>query len=120
MGVEFASEARHGSGEVLHGHLERPLCEAMKVTPGFYWRPQDVGDTRAVVHLPGRATGWVWNQAKREKFVALSNAGRRWGSEECFDVGFDLSHRASFPSFRNGHVYSVPLFVGSMRSAFFF
>lgn len=51
--MEFSSpvkeswKARRVSVKSLHGHLERPLCEALKVKPGLCWRRQDVGDARA-------------------------------------------------------------------------
>ena len=38
------------AGLSLHGGLERPLCEVVKVKPGLSWRPQDVGDARDVGH----------------------------------------------------------------------
>lgn len=42
------------SGVSLHGGLERPLCKAMKVKPGLPWRPQNVGDDRAVGYFQRR------------------------------------------------------------------
>jgi hypothetical protein len=41
-----AAEARYISRMSLHGGPERPLCEALKVKPGFHWRHQDVRDSR--------------------------------------------------------------------------
>lgn len=64
-----AAEARFVAGEALHGGLERPLCEAMKGKSGLGWRPQDVGDARAVGYLPRRAVNTEWYQPKREKRV---------------------------------------------------
>lgn len=63
--LKKASEARNVTGKSLHGGQERPLHEAMKVKPGLYWRPQDVGDDRAVVYLPRTAAHREWNQFKR-------------------------------------------------------
>lgn len=48
-------EARSVSGLSQNGDLERPLCEAMKVKPGFLWRPQDADNTRVMACLLGRA-----------------------------------------------------------------
>jgi hypothetical protein len=36
----------------------------------FPWRPQDVGDVRAVGYLPMKAANREWNEPKRIKFVA--------------------------------------------------
>lgn len=51
----------------LHGRLERPLSEAVKVKPGFLWRPQYVRNSRALGYLPGRASNREWSQPKEEK-----------------------------------------------------
>lgn len=50
------------AGESLHGGPERPLSKAMKMKPGFCWKLQDVGGTKAVGCLPGRATYRERNQ----------------------------------------------------------
>ena len=42
----------------------------------MYWRPQDVGDVRAVGYLPRKAAYSEWNPFKRKKCVAVSKAGR--------------------------------------------
>jgi hypothetical protein len=46
----------------LHGCPERPLCEAVKVKPGWPWRLQDVGDGRVVGCQPRKAANREWNQ----------------------------------------------------------
>lgn len=56
--------------------LERPSHETVKVKPRLCQRPQDVGDIRAVGHLPRRVAESEWNQPKGEKCVAVSKAGR--------------------------------------------
>ena len=43
------------AGVSLHGDQERPLHEAVKVKPGLPWRPQDIGDARAVGNLSKKA-----------------------------------------------------------------
>lgn len=67
-------EARCVAGVSLQRGPERPLSEAVKVKPGFHWRPQDVGDARAMRYLPRRAADRVWNLLKREKYVAVKKA----------------------------------------------
>lgn len=52
------------------------LCETVKVKPRLCWRLQDIGDPRAVRHLPKRAAFEEWNQPEREKYVTGSKAGR--------------------------------------------
>ena len=69
----------------------------------------------------------AWNQPKRKKCAAVSNAGRSWRSEEHFDIrrgdaefgvcpaGFQscfgpvFPHYAPFPTFWNDNVYPVPV-----------
>ena len=47
-----SNDAGNVSGVSLHGDLERPLCEAVKVKPGLPWRDsQDVGEAEAVGYL---------------------------------------------------------------------
>jgi hypothetical protein len=73
-------------GVSLHGGLERPLCEAVKVESRLPWGPQDIGDARALGHLRGKlltATG----TCQRKKFVAVNKAARSWSNEERFDIG---------------------------------
>lgn len=36
------------------GGLQSSLYKAVKGKPGFQWKPQDVGDARAMGHLPRR------------------------------------------------------------------
>lgn len=124
-----AAIGRRVSGKSLHGHLERPLWEALKVKPGLCWRPQDVGDARAMGYLPSRAADWGWNPPKRENCVAVNKAGADWSSEEPFDVGHGDAergirpagcwicfgpispHSTPFPPFLEFNVYSVTLYV---------
>ena len=104
----------------------------MKVKPGLPWRPQDIGNARAMGYLPRRATNREWNQSKKKKCVAVNKAERSWRSEEHFDIRhgdaefgvcpadfsscFSLvfSYYAPFPPIWNSNVYSVPLYVGSI------
>lgn len=69
------------SGVSLHGGLERPLCEAVKVKPGLPWGPQDVGDARLVGYLPRKAADWVWSQPRREKCVSVNKPEPSWRFE---------------------------------------
>ena len=46
--IENISEARCTSGLFLHGGLERPLSEAVKVYQGLPWKPQKVGNVRVM------------------------------------------------------------------------
>ena len=77
-------EARNVSGVSLHGDLERPLYKGVNVKTGLSWRPQDVGDARAVGYLSRKATNREWNQAKRKKCVIVIKAERSWRSEDHF------------------------------------
>ena len=101
----------------------------MKVKPGFYWQPQDVGDAVVVEYLPWRSANEEWNQLRREKCVAVKKAERSWRAEGQFDIrhgdaesgvcpaGFQFYFGPAFPSyilchtFWNGNVYYVPLYV---------
>ena len=64
------------SGVSLHGGIERPLCEAVRVKPGLPWGPEDVGDVRFVGYLPKRAANREWSQPKRKKCVVVNKAKR--------------------------------------------
>lgn len=80
-----ATEERHVVEMSLHGGQERPLGEAVKVKPGLLWRPQDVGDARAVGYLPRRAANREWDQPRRE----VCCGQQRWNrlrSEEHSDI----------------------------------
>jgi hypothetical protein len=46
---------RHVLGLSLLGGSERLLYGAVKRKPGFQWRPENVGDTKAWEYLPRRA-----------------------------------------------------------------
>lgn len=67
-------KARHVSGVSLHGGLERPLCNAMKVKPGLPWRPQNVGDDRAVGYFQGEI---LTMESAHEKEVYCSQQRRK-------------------------------------------
>lgn len=54
--VKESIEGRDISGKSLHGGPENPLHQAVKVRPGLCWRPEDVGDARAMVYLPRRTS----------------------------------------------------------------
>ena len=73
------------SGVSLYGGLEKPLCEAVKMKPGLPWRPQNVGDARAMGYLLRGAANKELNQPKRIKYMVLTKAGRSWISEKHSD-----------------------------------
>jgi len=121
----------------LHGNPERPLCEAIKVKPGFYWRPQAVGYDRVIGNLPKRAADKVWNQPKRKnmlqstklkgigdlKSVLTLDMGHRvWnlpaGFRFCF--GSVFPHYAPFPIFFGMVLGILCHYVRSIQSTFFF
>lgn len=54
----------------LHGGLERPLCKAMKVKPGLPWRPQNVGDARAVGYFQRRDSNRVESAHEKEMYCS--------------------------------------------------
>ena len=60
----------------LNGCLEWPFHETVGLKPGLPWRPQDVGDARAVSHLLTEAATKEWNQPKRWKCVSDTKAER--------------------------------------------
>lgn len=62
-------------GVSLHGGQERLSCEAVKVKPELYWRPQDFGDAKVMQYQSWRAAYRVWDQPKRRKCVAVNKAG---------------------------------------------
>lgn len=78
--VRSATEARCVAGEPVQGG-----CGG---EPGLLWRLQAVGDARAMGYLPGRATHR--EVAEREKYAAVSKAGRVWPSQL-----FDMRHGAA-------------------------
>lgn len=49
----------------LHGVLERPLSELVKVKSRLHSRTQDVGDVRVMGYLPREVANRNWNQPKR-------------------------------------------------------
>lgn len=46
------------------------------VKPGLHWRPQDIGDARAMGYMSRRAAYRVWKQLKREKYATVVKAGK--------------------------------------------
>ena len=80
--LRTVTEVRHVLRVTLNGGLERPLCETVKLKPGLLWRPQDVGDAKAVGDLSRRAADREWNQPSSKKCVAVSKAERSWRSEK--------------------------------------
>lgn len=76
--------------------MERPLCQALKMKTGVPWRPQDVGDARALGCLPRRAADWAWNPPKRENCVVVNKAGADWSCEEPFAVGHGEMQSVAF------------------------
>ena len=132
----------HASQVMCQGNpwvgLGRPMCEAVNLKFGLSWRPQVVGDVIARWSLPWKGANREWNQPKRKKYMAANRTKRSWRSEEYFDnrhgdaefgvcsVGFRscfclvFPHYAPFPTFWNGNVYILPLYVISMWSAFWF
>ena len=64
--LKKAAEAWCVSGVSLNGGLlERPLCEAVKLKPGLFWRIQDVRDVRVMGYLLKGPADREWNQPKR-------------------------------------------------------
>jgi hypothetical protein len=57
-------DARHVSEVSLHGGLERPLCEDIKVKPRLPWRPQDVRNVKAMEYLMKKHANRKWNQPR--------------------------------------------------------
>lgn len=43
----------------LLGGPKRPFHEAVKVKPGFHWRPEDIRDTRIVGYLLRKSADWT-------------------------------------------------------------
>jgi hypothetical protein len=122
----------------LHGGLQRPLHEVVKVKLGLPWRHQDVGNSRAMGSLPRRVVNREWNQPKIKKCGSIIKAERSWRSEKhfdtrhrdaelrvcptdiwsCFDLVFPLN--APFPPLWSSNVYCVQLCVGSMWSFYYY
>ena len=74
------------SGVSLNGGLKKPLHDAVRLKLVLPWRPQDVGNSKAMRYLLRRAANREWNQPKREKCVAVKKAEMNWRSEEDFDI----------------------------------
>ena len=95
------------SGVSLNGAPGKPLCEAMKMKPGFHQRFQDAGDVRAVGYQPRRAEDQVWNQPKRDKCIAVMKL-QDWRAE-------------AFSNIRHGDAeYGVCLLVFGLALAQYF
>ena len=58
------------------GLPEKIVHKAVKVKPELHWRPQDIGDSRAVECLPVSTTYRQLSQLKREKSIAVSKNRR--------------------------------------------
>jgi hypothetical protein len=48
------AEARHVTGQSLHGGPEKTLPDAYEVQPGLYWRAQDIGYASTVGELAAK------------------------------------------------------------------
>jgi hypothetical protein len=57
----------------LCGDTERTLYEAVKMKYGWHWRPQNVGDARAVGYLLKKAANKVWKQPTQEREMYCSS-----------------------------------------------
>lgn len=90
--VKEEAKARGVTRESLHGVLEKPLHEAMKVQPGLQQNPQDVRDAKALGYLPRRAANRVNRPMKKRKCVVVSKAGGSGRQEEPFNKPFILKH----------------------------
>ena len=60
---------------------QRVLHEIVRVKSGMPWRPQDIGDAIVMGYLPQKATKQLWNQTKRDKYIAVNKAERSWKHE---------------------------------------
>jgi hypothetical protein len=99
---------------MCHGDLERPLYEAVKVTLGLPWRPQDVGDARIVGYLSRGAANREWNKPKREECAVVNKATRNERSAECFDnrhrdTGFQVCAAGVWSCFGSVYLYYASL-----------
>lgn len=77
MGLSKAAEARHVSDMCLRGGSERPLCEAVRVKPGFHSRPQDYKDDRVMAYLPRRAAD-RWRTGTEDRSLLQSAKLKDW------------------------------------------
>lgn len=101
----------------------RPLCKAIKMNLGLFWRPQDVEDARSMGDLP-KSIIYTEKGTSIREVLRVNKAGRSWISKKPskpFDVthtstGFGISPAGvwSFwfsisyvliPPFWNKHVY---------------
>ena len=70
----------------MHGGLERPMSDTIKMKPELQWRPQDAGGARVLGHLPGNTAKREWKKPKRKKYSTVNPAERSWSYEKCLDI----------------------------------
>ena len=126
-----AAESRCIPRVYLGGGLERPVCEVVKMKPGWPWRPQDVGNARAMGYLPRKVANREWNEPQRSmlhstKMKGVGDLKRVLTSDvemqslEFAQLGFGFCVGPEFPHWAppscccNGNVYPVPLCVENM------
>lgn len=81
-GKECPSRLKN-TAETQKGHY----MKVIKVKLGLCWRPQDVGDARAMRYLLlRRAAQRTLNQPKRQTFVAVNKAEKSGRSQEPCDI----------------------------------
>ena len=121
-----------GRGVPAERPQETTLCEAVKVKPRLPWRPQDVRDARDLDTFQGKLLAGS-GTSPRERNVLQSTKLKGVGdlksiltsdmeiqSLELAQLVFGLAlvqcflTMSPFFMFWNGHIYSVPLYVGSM------
>ena len=73
------------AGVSLTRDTERPLCKTAKMNCGLPWRPQDVGDARAMGFLLRRTI------SPRERRMLQSTKLKGVRDEECFDIRHGVS-----------------------------
>ena len=67
-------------GMSVHGGLEMPLCEAMKVNTGLPWRTPRGERCTTIGYLLRKAAN------REKKCVVVNKAERSWRSDEHFDI----------------------------------
>lgn len=71
------------SGVSLHEGIKMPWCE---VDTWIMWRPQNIGDAKAMRYFLRKPAKSGWNQPKKKKCTAVNKAERSLRSEEHFDI----------------------------------
>lgn len=69
----------------LHGGLERPSCEAVKVKPGCLGDLKMMGMPESWGTCGGELLTGSGN-SQRERRAVVTRAERTWRSEECFNI----------------------------------